>query len=408
MPLPEHDLFPVFQPILDIRKQQAIGYEALIRSRAGTIPPLLFAQARAAGKQLTFDRSCRSLALAHFSHHCTVGDQDSSGKLLFLNVDVSVLDDGDTVVGWIGDQVRASGVSNRQVALEIVESSVQSTDKLIDFVNRYRAAGFLIVLDDFGDSHSNLNRVVQLKPDIIKIDKALIRNIDSDYYKQSIVQTITRLSNKIGAITLAEGVETQAELFACYALGIQLFQGFLFAMPKPVDLLPTSRCVERLKDHLPELNAEIVARVQHDRDNQSRYESLRSEVVKQLIEEIDDIESLFYRVIDAHEEIDCLYLLDEEGIQISDTVCSSCSGNMHALFAPSSNNTDHSFKEYYYYLKLLGNEHYVSEPYISLATGNLCRTVASRFISHGGSAVLCIDFLIHNSVKEQITEIQVM
>lgn len=229
------------------------------------------------------------------------------------------------------------------------------------------------------------------------MDKGLIRDIDSDHYKQSIVQTITRLSSKIGAITLAEGVETQAELFACYALGIQLIQGYFFARPERADLLPGSGCVEKLKANLPQLNAEIAARIQRDRDSQGRYIALSGEVSQALMQGSSDVETLFYQVIEANDEIDCLYLLDEAGQQISDTVCHTCAGNMHALFAPSSIGTDHAFKEYFYYLKHLGSERYISEPYISLATGNLCRTVTTRFSRQEISCVLCIDFLIHNN-----------
>lgn len=392
--LEESSLYPVFQPILDIRQQQAIGYEALIRSYTGAPPPQLFAEARAAGRQLAFDRQCRELALREFAEL----PSRRSNKLLFLNVDVSALDDADSIEGWISEQVRASGLNQRQVALEIVEANVESTEKLIDFVERYRAAGFLIVLDDFGESHSNLNRVVHIKPDIIKVDKALIRGIDEDYYKQSIVQTITRLSNKIGAMTLAEGIETQEELFACYALGIQLFQGYFFAKPQRMEELAGSGCVSRLKETLPELNARIETRVQAVRDCYRSYEAVSNEVIAHLcdLRGEESVEACFYDVIERQPEIDCLYLLDAEGLQISDTVCRTCAGNMHVLFAPSCRGADHAFKEYYYYLKFLGNERYISEPYISLATGNLCRTIATRFEHEGEGRVLCIDFLYAN------------
>jgi len=384
-----HSLFPVYQPILDIKKQQVIGLEALVRSIHHLSPPELFAAAKENNLLLEFDRSCRSAALKTF-HELGECSQD---RLLFLNVDVSTLDDGETVEGWIIDHVKMSGLSNRQVALEIVESNVESTDKLIDFVNRHRAAGFLIVLDDFGESHSNLNRVVQLKPDIIKIDKALIRDIQTDYYKQSIVQAIIKLSNKIGAITLAEGVETKEELLLCYELGIQLYQGYYFSKPKQVSEFPLLTCAKRLELLLPELDHHIQARIHREQQKYSQYESISSEITRLLTSTRDKREELLLSIVDMHTQIDCLYLLNEQGIQISDTVCKTRAACIHPLFSPSEKSTDHSFKEYYYYLKHLGTNRYISEPYISFATGNICRTVSSRFTHNEQPSVLCVDFI---------------
>lgn len=383
-----HSLYPVYQPILDIKKQAIIGLEALTRATDGSSPLDLFSEAAERNMSLDFDRACRASALSQFGKI----DACSRDRLLFLNIDVSALDDSRATEGWIIDQVRSSGLSNRRVALEIVESSVEVTDKLIDFVNRHKRAGFLIVLDDFGESHSNLNRVVQLKPDIIKIDKALIRNIQDDYYKQSIVQATIKLSNKIGAITLAEGVETKDELFACYELGIQLFQGFYFSTPKQPDAFPLSECVQKIQRILPELNEHIAAKVQRAQLKNQQYDTTSSEILALLGAEGAPTEATLLSAIDKHRHIDCLYLLNEQGVQISDTFCRERSESLHPLFSPSEKSTDHSFKEYYYYLKHLGTRRYISDPYISFATGNICRTVSSRFEHQGVASILCVDF----------------
>ena len=383
-----HSLFPVYQPIIDVKKQQIIGLEALMRSVHQVSPPELFAAAKELNQLLEFDRSCRATALKKFHE---LGEC-SQRRLLFLNVDVSTLDDSESIAGWIIDQVKISGLTNRQVALEIVESKVESTDKLIDFVNRHREAGFLIALDDFGESHSNLNRLVQLKPDIIKIDKALIGNIQNDYYKQSIVQAIIKLSDKIGAITLAEGVETKEELLLCYELGIQLYQGYYFSKPKQTNEFPLLACAKKMKQLLPELNEHIARKIQKEQVKNREYENISLHIIDLLGLTSCNMEESLLVIIDTHAQIDCIYLLDEHGSQIGKTFCKTQSGKAHPLFSPSQNGTDHSLKEYYYYLKYLDTNRYISEPYISLATGNVCRTVSSRLVYKGLQCVLCIDF----------------
>ncbi len=96
-----------------------------------------------------------------------------------------------------------------------------------------------VVLDDFGALHSNLNRLIISKPDIIKIDRQLIHNVSESYYQQSIIKSIIDLAKKIGSLTLAEGVENKEDVLKCHELGADLFQGFYFARPQSVERLET-------------------------------------------------------------------------------------------------------------------------------------------------------------------------
>lgn len=391
MPFLNHVLYSVYQPILDIKRQRAIGAEALIRSQDGIAPDGLFSEAEWRGNRLELDRYCRESAMRDFRSIDGCG-QD---MLLFMNVDIASLDDAAATQGWIIDRVEEHGLAARQIALEIVESGVENNDKLIDFVSRHREAGFLVVLDDFGYSHSNLNRIVQLKPDIIKIDKGLVRDIHRDHYKQSVVSAVIKLADAVGAISLAEGVEHKEEMFACCELGATLFQGYYFAMPETVENLSRSACESRMKAAMPELNEYMDAQALVEQNRQGLYQTIFSDITGALARMQAGPEVELASLIAAYPQVDAVYLLDEQGIQTSETVMWFSRPGTHPLFAPARKGTNHAYRKYFYTQKSMGGGRYLSDPYISRASGHVCRTMSSRIMCAGKDCILCVDFLYH-------------
>jgi EAL domain-containing protein (putative c-di-GMP-specific phosphodiesterase class I) len=98
-------------------------------------------------------------------------------------------------------------------------------------VAEYRKQGFATALDDFGAGYAGLNLLASFQPDFIKLDMELIRGIATTPARQTIVAGVILMARQLGIVVIAEGVETEAELTALRAAGIQLFQGYLFAKP---------------------------------------------------------------------------------------------------------------------------------------------------------------------------------
>ena len=92
--------------------------------------------------------------------------------------------------------------------------------------------GFGTALDDFGAGYAGLNLLAQFRPDYIKIDMALIRDIGTSRPKQLIVDSIIRLASSLGVTVIAEGIETEQELAVLREFGVDLIQGFLLAQPQ--------------------------------------------------------------------------------------------------------------------------------------------------------------------------------
>jgi EAL domain-containing protein (putative c-di-GMP-specific phosphodiesterase class I) len=95
----------------------------------------------------------------------------------------------------------------------------------------HRAAGLRVAIDDFGAGHSGLNLLADFQPDMIKLDMKLLRGIDHQAPRQSIVRALLAMCRELGIEVVAEGVETLGEFRWFEAQGVQLFQGYLFARP---------------------------------------------------------------------------------------------------------------------------------------------------------------------------------
>lgn len=387
-----------FQPLISVKNLSLIGVEALSRTGFGkgaAIPPLvLFEEGAKLGRSVELDRLCRDKALLAFRELA----QQQPELFLFLNFDATLIDQGVVGSDYLRDSVRFLGLQPRSIVVEISESKVQNLELLKEFIERYRQYGFLFALDDIGIGHSNLDRLVLTKPDILKIDRCLISNIHLDGYKQEVFSSIINIAKKVGALVVAEGIETEAEALLCCDLGADFLQGYFLARPEAWQgqLLARQRvkqATDSLRKHFKEYKVE---KIRTD-VNRSRYYRVTVEQIMERLScaSMEDFDDKLTELA-CYPQLEYVYILDEKGIQISNSVCDNCSLSQpqKRLFNVARKGADQSLKNYYLYVHA-GLSPYVSEPYISCATGNLCITVASRFAAaDGNDYILCADFTV--------------
>ena len=385
-----------FQPILSLKLKKAVGVEALCRGinpkdRTVISPLALFDEAAKFNVTIDLDRLCRKKAMIEFSKL-----KDRESLVLFLNFDASVLDnireDEKSYTVKCADQ---TGLNYHNIAVEILESKIENNSRLEEITDRYSSLGMFVVLDDFGALHSNLNRLVISKPDIIKIDRSLIHNVSQSYYQQSIIKSIIDLGKKIGSLTLAEGVETKEDVLKCHELGADLFQGFFFSRPQNIDRLSTLCCNTLMEQITYEIKDYMSVNLEQKKFQYKNFETILLSVMEKVsASPVEYYDNLMDEAVKRFKDIECLYILDGEGIQVGDTICGfDVEEQDHSLFQPSKAGTDHSLKEYFYFINSLQLESYYTDPYISLATGMLCRTMARKFSNGQSTYILCIDFI---------------
>ena len=351
---------------------------------------LLFADAERVGLAVELDRLARKKAFAAYQEG--IGRQGE--PILFVNLSPSILNGAALGSSNFVRGVRERGLPVSRVAIEIIESRVSEDWRLVDFTERYRKEGFLIVLDDFGAAHSNLKRLITVKPDIVKIDRSVVSDLDRDHYKRSIVKSVIELCHMVGALCVAEGIERLEELIECYLLGADLMQGYYFGRPNPQ--LSASLAEARLRIEETSRTVEESARHASERDLR-RFTEFRK-IVERLSEALsreDTVapEAVLRSFVDRHQQVACAYLIDGGGRQITATVTRETPSlrPSHPLFQPAPKGFDHSLKGYFVNLGARGE--FFTDPYISLATGRRCRTFAKRFTSNRfREPIVCVDF----------------
>lgn len=382
-----------YQPLVSIRRGEVFGVEALSRAVGGNghlIPPFkLFDMAKTEEEKLELDRACRKAAIENFK---PLYMKDRS-LMLSINVNASVISHSCLGSQNLLRQVKDSGISPNNVIIEILESHAEDLDALIAFVIHYRKNGFVIALDDVGVGFSNLDRIPLLTPDILKLDRSLCSRVDRHFHKLEVNKAIVKMAGRIGAIVLAEGVERTEEVLALLDIGVDAFQGFHFAKPAPM-----AEEMNRANAHIEQAAAvyklHSMERISSEKRRFSQYDQL----IRELCERIalpggTKLDRRLTDCLDVSDNIECLYVLDTAGRQVSGTICNPerLKKQKRFLYEPARMGADHSLKEYFLPIRA-GLTKFTTEPYISLASGNRCLTISQVFFdSSGESRILCLD-----------------
>lgn len=226
-----HRLGTHFQPIFSVRRGACSGYEALLRAEdartGGPVPPTrLFEQSRG-DERVRLDWICRALHLRNFA---TV---DRGDRTLFLNVFPEAALRDAHCVSEFADLVRYYGMAPRRVCVEILETDCADEGLLREAVAAYRDMGVTIAMDDFGVGRSNFDRIVSIRPDIVKIDRSVLADAVGDVKAREALPGIVKLLHDAGARVAAEGIESAAEALVAVTSGADYLQGFYFARPRP-------------------------------------------------------------------------------------------------------------------------------------------------------------------------------
>ena len=211
---------PVFQPIVELRGAQVIGFEALTRFDDGTRPDSRFAEASALDRGIELERATMMAAL---------GAEPSLPRSAWLSLNVSpplVL-----TPGVLEDTLRSV---NRPLVLELTEH-----DRVEDYQSLRRAIDRLgdnvrLSVDDAGSGFASLRHVLALEPSFVKLDHSWVSGIHRDPARRALVAGLTHFAQQTGCILIAEGIETEPELEVLQELAVDLGQGFLFGRPAPV------------------------------------------------------------------------------------------------------------------------------------------------------------------------------
>jgi EAL domain-containing protein (putative c-di-GMP-specific phosphodiesterase class I)/GGDEF domain-containing protein len=219
-------VFIEYHPIIVTATEEVYGFEALSRGirRELRSPEVLFEVAEEANMVWELSRLLRRRAVEGI-----INDLEP-GQFLFLNIDPHDFDDP-TFRSMEPEDLGIEDPS--KVVLEITErTAIKDYPRFQEYLAHFRERGFRFAVDDAGSGYAGLGSIANLAPDYIKLDISLISNIDTNFLKQNLVETMVNFAEGQGAIVIAEGVERREEFETVKELGVHLTQGFLFHKPK--------------------------------------------------------------------------------------------------------------------------------------------------------------------------------
>jgi len=214
----------VYQPIVRVEDHSILAHEALVRCKEKELknPHILFNVAEQGNRMWPLSRLLRRLAIRSVP-------EMPRAEHLFLNLHPLDFDDPDVYEpdGPVAQHAH-------RIVLEVTErAAILDLGHFRGQLKRLREFGLRIAIDDLGSGYSALSLVSELDPDFIKLDMTLVRDIDKSPVRQNLVRNMVSFAKDLGAVVVAEGVETREELAVVAELGCQLVQGYYLALPSP-------------------------------------------------------------------------------------------------------------------------------------------------------------------------------
>jgi EAL domain-containing protein (putative c-di-GMP-specific phosphodiesterase class I)/CheY-like chemotaxis protein len=211
-----------FQPICSLAGE-TVGAEALARFACEPLrgPEAWFAEADEAGLRLELELAAARTALAALP---------DLPEPLYLTINVAPLTLADAAFPQLLEQSDAA-----RVVIEITEhAAIDDYEDMRRTLTGIRALGCRVAIDDAGAGFASLRHILRLEPDFIKLDRALIDEIESDASMQALAMSLILFGEKIGAVVVAEGIERAAQVEMLTSLGVRYGQGYFFARPSPL------------------------------------------------------------------------------------------------------------------------------------------------------------------------------
>lgn len=229
-----------FQPIINLKDGSIFAYEALTRGPKGSpmeSPLMLFGVAEKANLSFELDRLCRKKAIMNSK------GLDKSQKV-FVNTFPTTMHDPEFKGDVLQQLLSSVGLVGSNIVFEITERFAIENYALFQREQAYYSSlGFGLAVDDIGTGYGSLEAIANLKPEYVKVDISIIRDIHQSNVKQELLKAVIDIGRKVRAKILAEGIENQQELDVVRSLGVDFAQGFHLARPAPA-MLPANTKID--------------------------------------------------------------------------------------------------------------------------------------------------------------------
>lgn len=386
-----------FQPVLSLTHGRVVGHEALLRAtdaQGRAVPPneLFGAQVDLADRA-----DLDVLALRqHLRAYAAMGKFDQPEWLL-LNLHPASLLQGPCGLHRIEAAILESGLRPERIVIEVLESPYSEDQRFLPALQQLRGLGCLIALDDFGAGHSNFDRVFELTPHLVKLDRRVLLRAKADPRAAKILERMVSLLHECGALVLIEGIETLRGAHIALTSDVDFVQGYFFGRPDPAPL-PGDHDSAALEE------AWTTFDVRSSREDDRWREAMGEHCDRLRLSSLQVAAGA--SLADACAEFLALsnaamcYLLDEHGRQLGslvfrrgDSAQTLASQNQ---FEPLHNcsNARWSRRQYFRRAVAFPGAVQLTRPYLTLQGGRMCFTASVAFELAERTVILCGDVIV--------------
>ncbi len=213
---------PVFQPVVDLASRRTIGFEALMRFTSGEPPASTFMAAVRIGLGIELETATLAAAIK-------AGARLPGDAWLSVNVSAALIARPDMLGPILAGQ-------RRPIVIEVTEHELIDDYGPLHHGLRMLGANVRLATDDAGAGVANFRHLINLRPNIVKIDASVVQGVDVDLPRQAVVAGLVNFASVSGALVIAEGIETMSEADRLQRLGVALGQGYLLGRPAPVEV----------------------------------------------------------------------------------------------------------------------------------------------------------------------------
>lgn len=398
-----------FQPIYSFAHRRVVGHEGLMRAwtKVGKqlSPYTVFASARTEPELVTLDRLSRLLHGQNFAHLYNAADEPP--QWLFLNAEPNAFAHAGQYGRFFPEMLESLALRPEQVVVEVLETAIENNRQLARAVDYFREMGCLIAIDDFGAGHSNVDRIWRLRPDIVKLDRALIADATENREARQIMPGLVNLLHEAGALVLAEGIETHTEAMLALEADCDLVQGYYFAMPGP-GLISAHEPNSLFESLWQDFSTAMQREIEHNQQQMTLYTAGMLKAAARMIdgEPLDVAGESFMSQPAAIR----LFMLDGNGRQSGPNMLNPRMQHENPLrFAPLDIVEGAVWSRRHYFrqaMKRFG-ELQISRPYLSISGEQACVTLSLGVVLDGKPNVLCGDlhWLGHQEVDGRPTKV---
>lgn len=384
----DYTVFSAFMPIMSVAHRRAVGYQALLHAHdahGGALAPhIVFNHAARLGDLLELGRLMQSLHLANF---CALA---GSEEWLFLHLHPMAMTDtsyGEALLA----ELKGLGLRPQRLVLEVPDDPHGDPQRFFEVVEFLRRHGFLIALDDFGARHSNIDRVWQVQPDIVKLDQKMIAQAANHHHVERVLPGLVSLLHETGRLVLAGAVATQREALIAMECNVDFVQGGYFA-PAAVDAVDSGGAALVIDGLMDALRRRVAEREAAHATRLAPYERAMHSAVGQLeAGATADVASA--ALLSLPDAARC-FVLDEHGRQRGDNLVSPRRGSRRSnRFLPLLHSEGARWERRPYFINALKHpgEVHVTRPYLSINEAHLCVTLSMATRIGSETLVFCAD-----------------